>query len=119
MSGKTSMVETAALAFVYAIVVECFVTRDLHVFRNLPRALVKSSVLAGSVLILLSAAMGITSYIVDAQIPDLLLTTVRAHTDSLFFRMSSKRAASVGARHRSRTTSSGIAISAPNFWAWL
>ena len=49
---------------------ECFVTKDLHVFRTLPTALVKSSVLAGSVLILLSAAMGITSYIVDAQIPD-------------------------------------------------
>ncbi len=82
MTGKTSMVETAALAFVYAIVVECFVTRDLHVFRTLPTALVKSSVLAGSVLILLSAAMGITSYIVDAQIPDTLVTWVRTHIES-------------------------------------
>ena len=52
-------------------------TRDLHVFRTLPTALVKSSVLAGSVLILLSAAMGITSYIVDAQIPDTLVTWVQ------------------------------------------
>jgi C4-dicarboxylate transporter, DctM subunit len=82
MTGKTSTVETAALAFVYAIVVECFVTRDLHVFRTLPTALVKSSVLAGSVLILLSAAMGITSYIVDAQIPDTLVTWVRTHIES-------------------------------------
>ena len=76
------MVETAALAFVYAIVVECFVTKDLHVFRTLPTALVKSSVLAGSVLILLSAAMGITSYIVDAQIPDTLVTWVKTHIES-------------------------------------
>jgi tripartite ATP-independent transporter DctM subunit len=82
MTGKTSMVETAALAFVYAIVVECFVTRDLHVFRTLPTALIKSSVLAGSVLILLSAAMGITSYIVDAQIPDTLVTWVKTHIES-------------------------------------
>jgi tripartite ATP-independent transporter DctM subunit len=82
MTGKTSMVETAALAFVYAMVVECFVTKDLHVFRTLPTALVKSSVLAGSVLILLSAAMGITSYIVDAQIPDTLVTWVRTHIES-------------------------------------
>jgi tripartite ATP-independent transporter DctM subunit len=82
MTGRTSMVETAALAFVYAIVVECFVTRDLHVLRDLPTALVKSSVLAGSVLILLSAAMGITSYIVDAQIPDTLVTWVRTHIES-------------------------------------
>jgi C4-dicarboxylate transporter, DctM subunit len=82
MTGKASMVETAALAFVYAIVVECFVTRDLHPVRTLPAALVKSSVLAGSVLILLSAAMGITSYIVDAQIPDTLVTWVKTHIES-------------------------------------
>jgi len=82
MTGKTSMVETAALAFVYAVVVECFITRDLRVFQSLPTALVKSSVLAGSVLILVSAAMGITSYIVDAQIPDTLVTWVRTHIES-------------------------------------
>ena len=69
MTGKASLVETAAAAFVFAMFVECFITRDLHVFKTLPVALVKSSVLAGAVLILLSAAMGITSYIVDAQIP--------------------------------------------------
>lgn len=82
LSGKASMVETAAAALVFAIFVECVVTRDLHVFRTLPAALVKSSVLAGSVLILLSAAMGITSYIVDAQIPDALVTWVKAHIES-------------------------------------
>jgi tripartite ATP-independent transporter DctM subunit len=76
------MVETAAAALVFAIVVECFITRDLHVFRTLPSALVKSSVLAGSVLILLSAAMGITSYIVDAQIPDALVAWVKATIES-------------------------------------
>jgi tripartite ATP-independent transporter DctM subunit len=82
LSGKASMVETAAAALVFAIFVECFITRDLHVFRTLPLALVKSSVLAGSVLILLSAAMGITSYIVDAQIPDALVAWVKAHIES-------------------------------------
>jgi tripartite ATP-independent transporter DctM subunit len=81
-SGWLSMVETAAAALAYAVVVECFLTRDLHVTRSLPAALVKSSVLTGSVLILLSAAMGITSYIVDAQIPDALIAWVRAHIHS-------------------------------------
>jgi tripartite ATP-independent transporter DctM subunit len=82
LSGKASTVETAAAAFVFAVFVECFVTRDLHPLRTLPAALVKASVLAGSVLVLLSAAMGITSYIVDAQIPDALVSWVRAHIDS-------------------------------------
>ena len=83
-SGRASMVETAAAAFAYAMVVECFVTRDLHPLRTLPGALLKSSVLTGSVLILLSAAMGITSYIVDAQIPDTLVAWVKAHLDTQF-----------------------------------
>lgn len=82
LTGKASLVETAAAAFVFAMFVETVVTRDLHVFRTLPVALVKSSVLAGAVLILLSAAMGITSYIVDAQIPDTLVTWVRTHIES-------------------------------------
>jgi tripartite ATP-independent transporter DctM subunit len=83
-SGRASMVETAAAALVYAVVVECFIIRDLHPLRTLPGALIKSSVLTGAVLILLSAAMGITSYIVDAQIPDLLVTAVKAHIHSQF-----------------------------------
>jgi tripartite ATP-independent transporter DctM subunit len=62
--------------------VECFITKDLHVFKTLPVALVKSSILAGAVLILLSAAMGITSYIVDAQIPDTLVRWVQTHIES-------------------------------------
>jgi len=81
-SGKLSLLETAAAALVYAIVVECLLTRDLHPVRTLPAALVKSSVLTGAVLILLSAAMGITSYIVDAQIPERLVSAVRSYIES-------------------------------------
>lgn len=81
-TGLTTMVEAAAVAFAYAIVVECFITRDIHVFRELPGVLVKAAVLCGAVLILLSSALGLTSWLVDAQIPDLLLATVRTHIHS-------------------------------------
>src|SRR5262245_17894119 len=81
-TGLTTMVEAAAVAFAYAILVECFVTRDIHPTRELPGVLVKAAVLCGSVLILLSSALGLTSWLVDAQIPDALLTTVRAHIHS-------------------------------------
>lgn len=82
LSGAASLVETAAAAFVFAMIVECFITKDLHVFKTLPTALIKASVLSGAVLILLSAAMGITSYIVDAMIPDLLVDWVQTHIES-------------------------------------
>ncbi len=82
MSGLATMVEASAIAFAYAIVVESFITRDIHPFRALPGVLVKAGVLCGSVLILLSSALGLTSWLVDAQIPDALLGAVRTHIHS-------------------------------------
>jgi C4-dicarboxylate transporter, DctM subunit len=78
-SGFASMVETAAAALAYAVVVECFIARDIHIFRELPEVLLKAAALMGAVLLLLSVAMGLTSYLVDAMIPDMLLTWVKTH----------------------------------------
>jgi C4-dicarboxylate transporter, DctM subunit len=84
LSGITSLVETAAAALLYAILVEWLLTRDLHPRRGLPQALVKSTVLTGAVLILLASALGLTSYLVDAQVPDRLLAWVQTHVESPF-----------------------------------
>jgi C4-dicarboxylate transporter, DctM subunit len=81
-TGMATMVEAAAVAFAYAIVVECFVMRDIHPVRELPGVLLKAGVLCGSVLILLASAMGLTSWLVDAQIPMALLAGVRTHIHS-------------------------------------
>jgi C4-dicarboxylate transporter DctM subunit len=82
VSGAASLVEAAAAAAAYSIVVECFIMRDIHVVRDLPRVLLNGGALMGGVLILLSSAMGLTSYLVDAQIPDQLLGFVKAHVHS-------------------------------------
>jgi C4-dicarboxylate transporter, DctM subunit len=82
ISGFASMVETAAAALAYAVIVECFIARDIDVLWSLPEVLFKAAALVGAVLILLSVAMGLTSYFVDAMIPDQLLSWVRAHIHS-------------------------------------
>lgn len=82
VSGLASMVETAAAAVAYAVVVECFITRDIHIFKELPGVLLRAAALMGAVLLLLSVAMGLTSYLVDAQIPDQLLAWVETHIHS-------------------------------------
>ena len=82
VSGLASLVEASAAAAAYAIVVECFITRDIHVVRDLPRVLLNGGALMGGVLVLLSSAMGLTSYLVDAQIPDQLLGIVKTHVHS-------------------------------------
>jgi C4-dicarboxylate transporter, DctM subunit len=81
-TGFASMVETAAAAVAYAVVTQCFVTRDIHFLRDLPGVLVKAAALMGAILILLSVAMGLTSYIVDAQIAQRLLEWVQSHVES-------------------------------------
>jgi len=81
-TGRATIVEASAFAFAYAIVIECFITRDIHVFRALPGVLVKAAGLCGAVLILLASALGLTGWLVDAQIPAALLDMVRAHIHS-------------------------------------
>ncbi len=81
-SGFASLVEASAAAAAYAVLVECFVTRDIHVMRDLPGVLLKGGALVGGVLMLLACAMGLTSYLVDAQIPDQLLGAVKLHVHS-------------------------------------
>ena len=82
VTGFATMLETAAAALAYAVIVECFITRDIHIFKELPEVLLKAAALMGAVLILLSVAMGLTSYLVDAQIPDMLLDWVKTHVHS-------------------------------------
>jgi len=81
-TGLTAMIETAAVALAYAVIVECFVTRDIHPLKELPDVLLKAAGLMGAVLTLLSIAMGLTGYLVDAQIPDQILSWVQAHVHS-------------------------------------
>lgn len=80
-SGKTSMVETAAAALVFAVLTQCVVSRDLPI-RRAPAALVKAGSLMGAVLLLLSIAMGLTAYLVEAELAARLLEWVTQHIHS-------------------------------------
>ncbi|MBN2361841.1 MAG: TRAP transporter large permease subunit [Deltaproteobacteria bacterium] len=82
VTGFATIVESAALAVVAAISSQSFVFRDLHWREQLPGTLQRASTLVGAVLILLGVAMGLTSYLVDAQIPDALIEWTRTHIDS-------------------------------------
>ncbi len=81
-SGFATVVEAAALAAAYAIVVELAIFRSIHPLRDLPRILVHASSLVGSVLILLGTALGVTSWFVDAEVPTRLVEWMTAHVHS-------------------------------------
>ena len=76
------MVEAAAAAFAWSIVVECAITRDIHPVRDLPRVLRHAGILVGAVLILLASAYGFSYWLVDAQIPDAIAEFATAHVHS-------------------------------------
>ena len=82
-SGFTTLVETAALTTVYVIIVETLVYRDLKA-NQIPKIIIDCSTLIGGVLIILGVAMGLTSYLVDAQIPMLLLDWMKETVSSKY-----------------------------------
>jgi tripartite ATP-independent transporter DctM subunit len=81
-TGYATMVESAALAVVLAVFSQSFIFKDLHPVKQLPDVLVHAATLVGAVVILLGVAMGLTSYLVDAEIPALVLTWTKAHIHS-------------------------------------
>jgi tripartite ATP-independent transporter DctM subunit len=80
--GFATLVEGAALTALYAFATQAFVHRDLSLSRDMPRVLSESVVLVGGVLVILGAAMGLSSYMVDAQVPAHLVEWTRGHVHS-------------------------------------
>ena len=81
-SGYATLVETAALAALYAFVVQCLVHRDVKLGKPLLAVFRQCAVLVGGVLIILVAAMGLTSWLVDAQAAQALVELVQDNIES-------------------------------------
>ncbi len=80
-SGKFAVSEAAAITAVYVLIVEIFIYRDIR-WKDLPEIMKKSMVLVGAVLIILGAAMGLTNYLIDAEIPMQMLEFFKRHIES-------------------------------------
>jgi len=88
-SGYATIVEAAAIAAAYSLVVELGIYRSIHPVEDLQPVLVHAATLVGSVLILLGCALGVTSWFVDAEVPTRLVTwmTTHVHSPALFLLM--------------------------------
>jgi C4-dicarboxylate transporter DctM subunit len=80
-SGWATLVEASALAAFYALLAQTLANRDLSV-RDLGRVLVEAVTTVGGVLIILGVAVGLTNYLVDANVPGRLLEWARASVSS-------------------------------------
>jgi tripartite ATP-independent transporter DctM subunit len=81
-SGYATPVESAALIAFYALVVQAFIHRDLSIRRDLLRVFTECIVIVGGVLVILGVAVGLTDYMIGAQIPDRLLEWTQTYIDS-------------------------------------
>ena len=80
-SGFATLVETAALSVIYALVVEVLIRRDIRL-RDLLAVFSRCLPVIGGVLIILTVAKGLSFYVVDAQIPARLTELVLANVQS-------------------------------------
>ena len=79
--GYATLVETAAMRAIYIFIVEVLIHRDIK-WVNIHKITLDCASLIGGVLIILGVAMGLTSYLVDAQVPLHLLEWVKTTISS-------------------------------------
>jgi tripartite ATP-independent transporter DctM subunit len=67
--GFATPVEAAAVTALYVFICTTCIHRDLKLTADIPRVLTECGLLVGGVLMILGVALGLTNYLVDAQIP--------------------------------------------------
>ncbi len=82
-TGLATLVETAAIAVIYALLVEVVIHREIKV-KEIPQVALKALPIIGGVLIILAVARGLSYYIIDAQVPQQLTIWVEQNISSRF-----------------------------------
>lgn len=82
-SGIITVMEAAALTALYALVVEVFIYRDIPL-RRLPEIAAESMTLVGGILIILACALGLTNYLIDAEVPMQVLEWMQQYISSKY-----------------------------------
>jgi tripartite ATP-independent transporter DctM subunit len=80
--GIFTATEAAAVTAAYVLIVEVFVHREVRIFADLPRVVRESMILVGAILVMLGSAMGVTSYLIDEQIPMKLFAFISTYVSS-------------------------------------
>ena len=68
-SGLATPVEAAAVAALYAGFTQVVVHRDLHWLKDVPRVVAECGLIIGGVLLILGVAMGLTKFLILADVP--------------------------------------------------
>jgi C4-dicarboxylate transporter, DctM subunit len=81
-TGTASLVEAAALTVAYALLIEVVIHGRLNLAKDVVPVALECAALIGGFLIILSVALGFTSYLILLGIPVTLVEWVQSHIDS-------------------------------------
>lgn len=81
-TGVATAVEASAVTALYALVVQTAVHGDISIRRDLLRVFAECVAVVGGVLVILGVAVGLTSYLVSAEVPAHLLVWTQSHIAS-------------------------------------
>lgn len=81
-SGRATLVEVAAVAATYTMFTEFVVHRDLKVGTDLFKIFKECAIMVGGIMIILASAMGLTSYLVFADVPSMAADLITSLTNS-------------------------------------
>lgn len=82
--GIVTATEAAAATALYVLLVEVFIQRDLKFFKDVPRVIRESMILVGAILMMLGVAMGLTSFLIQEEVPAKLFAIVSHYVNSKF-----------------------------------
>jgi len=82
--GFGTLVEAGAITVVYAFIVECLVYKGLSAQRDYAAVAKECVTVVGGVLLIVGVAVGFTNYLVDAQLPALLIAWTQTHIHSKY-----------------------------------
>jgi C4-dicarboxylate transporter, DctM subunit len=77
--GYTTASEAAAFTAFYILIIECFVYKDLNLFKDIPKVILDSMSLVGAILLILCCALGLTNYLVDEEVPMKIMEFMRTY----------------------------------------
>ncbi|MBZ0265501.1 TRAP transporter large permease [bacterium] len=80
--GFFTVTEAAAITAMYILIVETVIHRDIHLTRDLPGILKESTILVGGILLILGSALGLTNYLIDAEVPAVIFEAIRGTISS-------------------------------------
>lgn len=81
-SGQIGLLDIATVTVAYLFVVEVFIHRDLHLWRDVPRVTGDAMALVGAIVVILAVILGFNNYLIDQEIPQAILAVIREHIDS-------------------------------------